>query len=99
MVILILQAALRILQLIDQVLLGEIVDQALQVLGVVGQRVVIVKTIDLQVVQFDVLVHINALRVHLGHVLDGDGDAEVVPLGVLELAADALDLEIGRAHV
>ena len=35
------------------------------------------------------------MRVHLGHVLDGGGDAEVVALGVLELAADALDLVLG----
>lgn len=37
------------------------------------------------------------LRVHLGHVLDGGGDAEVVALGVLELAADALDLVLAGA--
>jgi len=38
------------------------------------------------------------LRVHLGHVLDGGGDAEVVALGVLELAADALDLVLAGAR-
>ena len=79
-------------------LLGEIIDQALKVVGVVRQRVIIVEAIDLQVVQFDVLVHINALRVHLGHVLDGGRDAEVVALGVLELAADALDLVLAGAR-
>lgn len=79
-------------------LLGEIIDQALQVVGVVRQRVIVVEAIDLQVVQFDVLVHINALRVHLGHVLDGVRDAEVVALGVLELAADALDLVLAGAR-
>lgn len=73
-------------------LLGEVVDQALQVVGVVRERVVVVEAVDLQVVQFDVLVDVNPLRVHLGHVLHGGGDAEVVALGVLELAADALDL-------
>ena len=39
----------------------------------------------------------QTLRVHLGHVLDGGGDAEVVALGVLELAADALDLVLAGA--
>jgi len=39
----------------------------------------------------------RTLRVHLGHVLDGGGDAEVVALGVLELAADALDLVLAGA--
>ena len=38
------------------------------------------------------------LRVHLGHVLDGGGNAEVVALGVLELAADALDLVLAGAR-
>jgi len=39
----------------------------------------------------------QTLRVHLGHVLDGGGNAEVVALGVLELAADALDLVLAGA--
>jgi len=39
----------------------------------------------------------RTLRVHLGHVLDGGGDAEVVALGVLELAANALDLVLAGA--
>jgi len=68
------------------------------VLGVVRQRVVVVEAVDLEVVQLDVLVDVNALRVHLGHVLDGGGDAEVVALGVLELAADALDLVLAGAR-
>jgi hypothetical protein len=37
------------------------------------------------------------LRVHLGHVLEGGGDAEVAALGFLELAADALDLVVAGA--
>jgi hypothetical protein len=37
------------------------------------------------------------LRIHLGHVLDGGGNAEVVALGVIELAADALDLVLAGA--
>jgi len=40
----------------------------------------------------------QTLRVHLGHVLDGGGNAEVVALGVLELAADALDLVLAGAR-
>jgi hypothetical protein len=46
--------------LIDQVLFGKIVDKALQVLGVVRQRVVVVEAVDLEVVQLDVLVDVNA---------------------------------------
>jgi len=42
------------------VLLGEIVDEALQVLGVVGERVVVVEAVDVQVIQLDVLVHVDA---------------------------------------
>ena len=41
-------------------LLGEIVDEALQVLGVVGERVVAVEAVDVQVIQLDVLVHVDA---------------------------------------
>lgn len=66
-------------------------------LGVVRQRVVVVEAVDLEVVQLDVLVDVNALRIHLGHVLDGGGNAEVVALGVIELAADALDLVLAGA--
>ena len=46
--------------LIDQVLFGKIVDEALQVLGVVRQRVVVVEAVDLEVAQLDVLVDVNA---------------------------------------
>lgn len=41
-------------------LFGKIVDEALQVLGVVRQRVVVVEAVDLEVVQLDVLVDVNA---------------------------------------
>jgi len=42
------------------VLLGEIVDEALPVFGEVGERVVVVGAVDVQVIQLDVLVHVDA---------------------------------------